>query len=158
MASIIELLIPFFTVLIVAMLPIVELRAAIPIGIVIYNFHPVIAFAIALFGNLLPVPFIFVLLPYLEKIGRKISQVDKFLNWLYKSTRKKTTKMIERYKYIGIGALVAVPLPVTGAWTGCLISYIFGLNTKKSFVVIVFGVAVAGLLVTLATLGIIWIF
>jgi uncharacterized membrane protein len=147
---------PELAVFITSMLPIVELRGALPLAINLYHIHWFKALAIAYIGNLVPVPFILWLLKPVVKSLSKIGFLGKFFDWLFERTRKKSSGMVERYKEIGLLLFVAIPLPGTGAWTGALIAFLFGLDFKKSFIVIALGVFIAGVIVTcLCLLG--WI-
>ncbi|MBN2621550.1 small multi-drug export protein [candidate division WOR-3 bacterium] len=147
---------PELAVFITSMLPIVELRGALPLAINLYHIHWVKAFAIAYVGNLVPVPFILWLLKPMATLLSKIKFIGRFFNWLFERTRNKSSGMIERYEEIGLLLFVAIPLPGTGAWTGALIAFLFGLDFKKSFIMIALGVFIAGVIVTcLCLLG--WI-
>ncbi|UCD20475.1 MAG: small multi-drug export protein [candidate division WOR-3 bacterium] len=147
---------PELAVFLTSMLPIVELRGALPLAINLLDITWPKAFAIAYLGNIIPVPFILLLLNPAVKLLSKIRPFRKFFDWLFERTRKKSNKVIERYEEIGLMAFVAIPLPGTGAWTGALIAFLFGLDFKKSLLVIGIGVFIAGVIVTcLCLLG--WI-
>ncbi len=140
-------------IFIISMLPFVELRGSIPLGIY-WGFPPWMVFLAAILGNMLPVPFILLFLEGLEKILRKSEKISNFLDWLFDRTYKKADKKVRRWEYIALIFFVAVPLPGTGAWTGSLIAYLFKFDIKKSFGAIFLGVIIAGLLVLAASLGI----
>ena len=147
---------PELAVFITSMLPIVELRGALPLAINLYHIPWPRAFIIAYIGNLVPVPFILWLLKPIVKLLSKIKPIGNAFSWLFKRTRTKSSVMIEKYEEIGLLAFVAIPLPGTGAWTGALIAFLFGLDFKKSLLVIALGVLIAGVIVTcLCLLG--WI-
>jgi uncharacterized membrane protein len=134
----------------VAASPIAELRAAIPLAIIQYDFPWHYALLLAVVGNLLPVPFI---LLFLDAIARYLSRVKfakRFLEWLFERTRRRS-KVIERYERIGLALFVAIPLPFTGAWTGALAAVLLGLRFRQAMLSIVIGVIVAGIVVTCAT-------
>ena len=135
-------------VFITSMLPIVELRGALPLAINVLGLHWTKAFAISFIGNMIPVPFILWLLKPAVDLLSKIKPFGKFFNWLFERTRKKGNRLIEKYEEIGLLAFVAIPLPGTGAWTGALIAFLFGLEFKKSLLVISIGVFIAGVIVT----------
>ena len=131
--------------------PISELRGAIPLAIQHYDFPWYYAYIIAVIGNILPVPFI---LLFLENITRLLSRVrffERILNWLFERTRRRGT-LIEKYERIGLVLFVAIPLPVTGAWTGSLAAVLLGINFKKALVLICAGVLIAGVIVTCLTM------
>ncbi len=139
---------PELVVFITSMLPIVELRGALPMAINIFKIPWFKAFLIAYIGNLVPVPLILWLLKPIVRILSKVKFLDRFFKWLFERTRRKGNKVIEKYEEIGLLAFVAIPLPGTGAWTGALIAFLFGLEFKKSFLVISLGVLIAGVVVT----------
>jgi len=138
---------PEFAVFITSMLPIVELRGALPLAINLFNFSWLKAFLIAFLGNLLPIPFILLLFDPLFKKLQKFRFFASFFRWLFERTRKKG-KVVEKYKEVGLMIFVAIPLPATGAWTGALIAYLLGLEFKKSLLFISMGVFIAGVIVT----------
>lgn len=147
---------PELAVFVTSMLPIVELRGALPLAINLYHIPWAKAFIISYIGNLVPVPFILLVLKPVVALLSRIKPIGKFFTWLFERTRKKSSAMIERYEEIGLLLFVAIPLPGTGAWTGALIAFLFGLDFKKSFLVIALGVFIAGVIVTcLCLLG--WI-
>jgi uncharacterized membrane protein len=147
---------PELAVFLTSMLPIIELRGALPLAINLFNINWPRAFLIAYIGNIIPVPIILLLLNPVVKLLSKIGLFRRFFTWLFERTRKKGNEMIEKYEEIGLMAFVAIPLPGTGAWTGALIAFLFGLDFKKSLVVIAIGVFIAGVIVTsLCLLG--WI-
>ncbi|MBU4285249.1 small multi-drug export protein [Patescibacteria group bacterium] len=141
----------------IAAIPIGELRVAIPVAMVVYKMSVWSAFLWSLIGNLIPIVFIILGLDLL--INRfaihRIYFLNKFFNWLFEKTRKKHTKIFERWQYLALTIFVAIPLPGTGAWTGSLIAYVFGIPLKRAFPAIAAGVLIAGILVSLITLGII---
>jgi len=139
---------PELAVFLTSMLPIIELRGALPMAINIFHIVWPKAFLIAFIGNLVPVPFILWLLGPVVSILSKIKPLGSFFQWLFERTRRKGNKVIEKYEEIGLLAFVAIPLPGTGAWTGALIAFLFGLDFKKSSLVITIGVFIAGVIVT----------
>jgi len=131
--------------------PISELRGAIPWAILKHHFPWYYAFSLAVIGNLLPVPFILLFLNTFSRLLSKIGIFEKMLHWLFERTRRRG-KIITRYEHIGLVLFVAIPLPVTGAWTGSLIAVLFGLKFKHAFLSIFIGILIAGVIVTCATL------
>ena len=138
-------------VLVIAALPIVELRLAIPLAINTFDFPWYYALLLAIIGNLLPVPFILLFLDAITRWLGKIALLDRFLNWLFERTRRRG-KIIEKYERIGLALFVAIPLPVTGAWTGSLAAVLFGLSFKHASLSIFIGVFIAGAIVTCLSL------
>jgi len=146
----------WFVTVLISMTPFVELRLSIPVAIGLYRMDPVYAFVIAVIGNLIPVPFILVFLGKLERwLSGRYARWERFFNWLFGYTRKRATESIRKYEMVGLALYVAIPLPVTGAWTGALIAYVFDLDLKRAFASITIGVLIAGVIVTLAVVGVI---
>ena len=143
-------------VLVIAALPILELRGAIPVAIIVFDFPWYYALLLAVIGNLLPVPFILLFLNTVTRWLSKIAFFNRVLSWLFERTRRRG-KIIEKYERIGLVLFVAIPLPVTGAWTGSLAAVLFGLKFRHAFLSILIGVIIAGGIVTsLSLLGLVW--
>ena len=138
-------------VLALAASPISELRGAIPVAITVFHFPWYYAFLLAVIGNLLPVPFILLFLDAFSKLLGKIGIFERMLQWFFKHTRRRG-KVIERYERIGLTLFVAIPLPITGAWTGSVVAVLFGLRFKHALLSIFIGILIAGTIVTCATL------
>ncbi|MCX8014598.1 MAG: small multi-drug export protein [candidate division WOR-3 bacterium] len=146
---------PELTIIITGMLPIIELRGAIPLGI---NFYQMIWYKVvllALIGNLIPVLPILYLLAAVSKLLSRISVFRKFFDWLFTRTRKKS-KIIEEYEMLGLTLFVAIPLPATGAWTGAVAAFLLGLKQIPAFIAIMLGVLIAAVIVTGLSLLKIW--
>ncbi len=140
-------------VFIVSMLPIFELRGGIPLGLLHFKIPVLQNYLLCIAGNILPVlPIIL----YLEKIRNLLSKIKifkKFFDWLYNRTYKRAKK-VEKYGAIGLTLFVAIPLPVTGAWTGSVAAVIFDIPPRYALPAIFLGVCLAGIIVTLLTLGV----
>jgi uncharacterized membrane protein len=136
--------------LILAALPISELRGAIPVALAMKQ--PLIkTLILAYIGNMLPVPLLLVLLEPISNVLRRIPIWRRFFDWLFESTKKKAG-LVARYEAIGLMLFVAVPLPATGAWTGCVAASLFKIKFRYAFMAIFLGVVIAGIVVTLLTL------
>ena len=130
--------------------PIIELRGAIPIAIGRYHFTWFYAYLFSVIGNIIPVPF---LLGFLEGIIALLSKVhflDRIIQWFLTKTRQRG-KIVERYERFGLALFVAIPLPITGAWTGSILAFLMGLKFKHALVSIIAGVLIAGAIVVSAT-------
>ena len=138
-------------VLLVAASPIAELRVAIPLAINTFEFSWYYAFMLAIIGNLLPVPFILLFLETATRLLSKVPLFKRMLNWLFERTRRRG-RIIQKYKRIGLVLFVAIPLPVTGAWTGSLAAVLFGIKFNHAFLSIFIGVVIAGVIVTCLSL------
>lgn len=139
------------SVLGVSAAPVSELRGGLPLGLV-YGFHPATSFFLAVIGNLLPVLPLLLGLGWGERQLRRFTPLERPLDWVFTRTRRKG-RFIERYGSIGLILLVAIPLPATGAWTGAIAAFLFGIPPKRAFPLIVVGVLIAGIVVLLASLG-----
>lgn len=140
------------TTFLVSMVPIIELRGALPIatGMEVAWY---IALPVAIIGNILPVPFIIM---FIRKIFAWMSKREGFLARVVvkmenKAYSKKDT--IEKYGPWGLWFFVAIPLPGTGAWTGALIAAMMGISLKKSFIPIAAGVLTAGIIMAFVSYG-----
>jgi uncharacterized membrane protein len=142
---------PEILTLLVAMLPIAELRGSIPLALSL-KLPVARAFWLSIAGNLIPILPILLLLGPVSKHLRKIAAFDRFFIWLFNRTRNRSA-LIERLELVGLTLFVAVPLPMTGAWTGAVAAFLFRFKVRDSFVAITFGVLVAGIVVTLTCLG-----
>lgn len=142
----------FYTLLLAAA-PISELRGAIPYAIS-QGMSWQTAFLLGVVGNMIPVFFILWLLDPVSKwLSKNFKIFDKFFKWLFHYTRNRHAKTIEKYKELALILLVAIPLPMTGAWTGSLVAFLFGLKYKKALPLIFLGVIIAGVIVTLVSMG-----
>ena len=131
-----------------AMTPVGELRVALPMGIIIYDLNWKLALLVSVLGNLVPVVFLLLFLgPIFKWLSNNFSIFNKFFNWLFERTRKKTGSKIEKYGNIALISFVAIPLPLTGAWTGAIAAFLFGIKFKKAFPLIALGVLIAGIIV-----------
>ena len=138
-------------VLIISALPIFELRGALPVALNVFHFPWYYALPLAIIGNLLPVPIILLFLDAISRCLSKIGFLERFLRWLFEHTRKRG-RIVEKYERIGLALFVAIPLPVTGAWTGSLVAVLFGLKFRHAFLSIFIGVCIAGIIVTCLSL------
>ena len=135
---------------IIAALPVVELRLAIPFAVTKWSFSIYKAFYLSVLGNMIPVvPLLLFLEPISEKL-RKFTLFRNFFNWLFERTRKRA-RLMERYEIIGLMLLVAIPLPMTGAWTGCVAASLFKIRFKMALLAITCGVLIAGMIVSIFT-------
>jgi uncharacterized membrane protein len=142
---------PWLAVMIIAMLPIFELRGAIPAGVALgMPTWKVVLFAVI--GNMIPIPFILWFLdPFSSWLSRHSKTMDRFFNWLFARTRRKHSKSFERWQEFALMIFVAIPLPMTGAWSGAVAAFVFGIPNRVALLFIFFGVLIAAGVVTLAT-------
>ena len=146
-------------VFLVSMVPLIELRGAIPIAIGIDLGLPEWAvLLIAIIGNIVPVPIIYLFARKVLEWGVKckIKWFKKFCDFCLKKGKKAGDKLLKKAKagaYVALYLFVAIPIPGTGAWTGTLAASILDLDFKKSMVAIILGVLTAGLIMLLVSLG-----
>ena len=136
----------------VAMVPVVELRGAIPFGVV-RGLNLWTAIIASMLGNLIPVPFIIL---FIRKIFAWMRAHMPKLDGLVLRMEKKAEKSraaVEKYAFWGLVILVAIPLPGTGAWTGALVAAMMEMRLKRAFPAIAIGVAIAGVIVSVITYG-----
>ena len=144
---------PSFATMLMAALPVGELRVAIPVAIGVYGMDPLTAYVLAVIGNMLPVVPLLLFLESVSNYLRRWVFWDVFFNWLFTRTYHRHNAKFERYGTIALLLFVAVPLPVTGAWTGCAAAFVFGIQFRHAFIAILAGVMLAGIIVTSITLG-----
>ena len=144
------------TVLLCSMIPIVELRGAIPVGWFAFEMPWWLAYILAVIGNMIPVPFILLLirkvLAWME--GCKIKLFNKVAGWLKRKAEKNTDK-IQKFGFWGVCFFIAIPLPVTGAWTGSLVAATIDMKPHKAFLSCLLGVIIAGVIMTLASYSVV---
>lgn len=143
-----------WAVFLTAMLPFIELRGAVPLGISL-GIAPLKVFFLAVCGNIIPiVPLLFLLDPVREFLIKRSKIMHKFFEWLYNRTIRKSSN-VEKYGALGLILFTAVPFPTTGAWTASLAAVIFKIKFSYSFFSISTGVLAAGIAVTLMSLAVI---
>ena len=148
---------PAVIILLLGAIPLFEARYAIPTALVA-GYQPLEAFLLGLAGNLLPiVPLLLLLGPVSDFLIRHSALADRFFRWLFERTRTKLAGQ-ERVGALALFAFVAVPLPMTGAWSGCVVAFIFGIPFRYALPAIALGAVVAALVTTLPTLGILSLF
>ena len=141
-----------------SMIPIIELRGAIPLGFAL-GLPWWQSYALSVLGNMLPVPFILLLIKGM--IGwmsrSKINFFNKVANFLLRKVEKKRAQ-IEKYSFWGVAIFVGVPLPVTGAWTGSLVAAMIDMKFWKALLSAFIGVLIAGVIMTIISYGALAIF
>lgn len=134
-------------VFIIGMIPVVELRGAIPIGMVWLDNNYPLVFSLSLAGNIIIVPFIVLLFHKILWLLRKIKITAKVADILERRAEKNTEK-VQNLMFLGLMLFVAIPLPGTGAWTASMIAGLLKLPLKKAIPPIALGVVIAGVIVT----------
>ena len=134
-------------VLVVSLIPVVELRGAIPLGILAFHMPWWQVFLLAWVGNMIPAPFILKFIPAILEWMRGTKLFGGFANWLHKKGMKKSQK-ITQFKFWGLTVFIAIPLPGTGVWTGCLAASLIEMDFKPGMISAALGSAIAGVVVT----------
>ena len=143
----------FFLTLAVAMVPVIELRGAIPMGVGMGLDVP-FALVAALIGNMIPVPFIILFIrPVFTFLRKKSAKFDRLVSF-FETKAKKNAKLVYRYEIVGLIILVAIPLPGTGAWTGALVASFLDIRLKTAVPAIFCGVLIAGIIMCTLSWGI----
>ena len=138
----------------ISMVPIVELRGGIPIGVGM-GVDWKLAVAICMIGNMLPVPFIFFFARRILEWGKDKPVIGKFFTWCLEKGHKGGEKLCEkagRGTFFALMIFVGIPLPGTGAWTGTLAASLLDFDFKKSILSVMCGVILAAIIITVATL------
>ena len=141
--------------MILSAFPLTELRGSIPFAYLnpewVWPWWKIYLLAVA--GNVLPIPLILWLLGPVSKYLSRWKIFERFFNSLFEKARKRAGTKIEKYEALGLTLFVAIPLPVTGAWTGCVAAFLFGIPKRFAIPAIVIGVMIAGGIVTLIMTG-----
>lgn len=133
--------------------PFTELRLALPIALTVFRIPVIEAYFLAVVGNIMPVIFLFAGLPPLVSWARlKAPPLDRFLTWWFGRVIRQYQGKLDRWGMLALLIFVAIPLPMTGAWTGTIAAYLFNLSKTYAFIYIVIGVMISGILVTTLTL------
>ncbi len=133
-----------------SVLPISELRGAIPYAVG-HGMNPVYAYFYCVLLNALVGPFVFIFLNTFHRLFSKMEWYRTLFDRFVEKTRKKVGGKINKYGYFGVTMFVAIPLPITGAWTGTLGAWIFGLKKRKTIPAVILGVAISGLIMSIIT-------
>lgn len=142
----------YLVIFILSMIPILELRggliAASLLGLPMWE-----SFLICFIGNIIPIPFILWLINPIFRAMRNWKHLGKVVRWCEEKAESKKEK-IENLKYLGLVLFVGIPLPGTGAWTGCLIAALLNMDKKKSLLAAIAGVVMAGIIMLIFSYGI----
>jgi len=143
--------------LILSLLPIAELRGGIPYALL--KGYPVwVSYVGCVAANFFVGPIVFVFLKTVHRLLYNITIYKKLFDWFEKRVRRKTTHLIEKYGFWGITIFVAIPLPVTGAYTGTFAAWLFNVEFRRAMLAVLVGVVISGIIVTaVMVLGIEWL-
>ena len=138
-------------VFIISLMPILELRGGL-IAASLLDLNPVTSYIISIIGNILPVPFILWFINRILAWMRKKKHLSKVAKWLDKKVEKHKGQ-IEKYGFWGLVLFVGIPLPGTGAWTGCLIASVLEMDRKKAFIAAMIGILMASIIMMILSFG-----
>lgn len=144
------------TVFIISLLPILELRGGL-LAASLLGLDPISSYIICVIGNILPIPLILWFLDKVFDFMKRFKTTKKIVDWLEKKANSKK-EQIQKYGYFGLLLFVGIPLPGTGAWTGCLIATVLQMDKKKSFVYALLGVIMASIIMMLISFGLLKMF
>lgn len=140
------------------MVPIIELRGAVPFGVAM-GVNPFVALAVSIIGNMIPVPFIYLFARKFLEWGKDVKFLSKICKWVLKKGEKggkKLTAKTGQSVYVALLLFVGIPLPGTGAWTGTLAASLLDLDHKKTTIAVLCGIALAGaIMLAFSLLGIV---
>lgn len=137
----------------ISMVPIIELRGAIPVGFGL-GLPLWLNFLLCVVGNFLPVPFILLFIRKILAWMKNVKHLDKIALWLERKAQKHSGKVMKGVAS-GLFLFVAIPLPGTGAWTGALVASLFDMRMKYALPAIFLGVVVAGVIMSLLSYGLV---
>lgn len=150
----------YIIVFLVSMIPLIELRGAVPIGISVAFGNPIDIlplYIICIIGNMLPVPIIFFFARKVLEWGADKPVIGKFFSFCLEKGKKGGEKLKEKAGkglYFALFLFVGIPVPGTGAWTGTLAASLLDMDFKKSVIAIMLGVVLAGVIMGLASAGV----
>lgn len=152
MPTIIKYILVFF----ISMVPIIELRGAVPIGVTYFGLNEYITLAVCVVGNMIPVPFIYLFARKVLIWGSKLKHGSGIFKWFLqkgeKAGQKLTAKSKKNGAFIALMLFVGIPLPGTGAWTGTLAASMLDFDAKKTTKAVVLGVLMAGIIMLVISL------
>jgi len=151
---------PELATALIAMIPIAELRVALPLALTTFDLPVSSAFFWSILGNMVPVVLILWLIePISNFLAKRSATWQKFFNWVTRRTQDKFQKNSYRYGvFVALMLFVAIPLPMTGAWTGALAAFLFRVPFRNALFAIFLGVCIACIIVWIVTIGAISIF
>ena len=150
----------YLIVFLISMIPIVELRGAIPVAVSLQDsmkLNMFWAYIVCIIGNMLPVPFIFFFARKILEWGKDKKYIGKFFTFCIEKGEKGGQKLqakAGRGLFVALMLFVGIPLPGTGAWTGTLAASFLDMDFKKSVIAVMCGVVIAGIIMGLASMGV----
>lgn len=143
---------PILSIILLTLLPITELRASIPFGILGLGYPWFTVFMIAVITNILLGLLLYLIIDKIIWIATRIKIIDKLYNRYIEKTQRKIKRYTEKYGELGVAVFIGIPLPGSGVYTGSLVAYLLGLKYKKFLIANIIGVLIAATVVTIVTL------
>lgn len=143
-------------VFIVSMIPLIELRGSVIVGTA-FGLPWLNVLALSIVGNLIPIPFILIFGEKLIAWLKTLPMLSRLTNW-YEAHLMSKSSTIQKYAFYGLWVFVGIPIPGTGAWSGSLIAALLDVPPKKAFAAVVCGVLTAGVIMTVASRGVVGLF
>ena len=140
-------------VFLISMVPVIELRGAIPVGAIL-DLPLWSNYLVSVVGNFLPVPFILLFIRYILDWMKTTKRLARIALWLEEKAQRGSEK-VQKYASLGLFLFVAIPLPGTGAWTGALVAALMNMKKKYALPSILLGVMAAGVIMSLASYGVV---
>ena len=145
--------IKYLIIFLISLMPILELRGGL-LAASILGLEPIPAYIICIIGNLIPIPLILWFLDSVFGFMKKHHILTKFVNFCERKGNEKKGE-VEKYGFWGLVLFVGIPLPGTGAWTGCLIATLLRMDKKKAFLAAILGVLMASIIMMIISYGIV---
>ncbi|MEJ2567895.1 MAG: small multi-drug export protein [candidate division WOR-3 bacterium] len=142
---------PILKIIIFSLLPVSELRGGIPVGLS-SGLPLTVVFPVAVISNILVFPIFYLFLTFIHDLLMRLKFYRRYFDFFLERTRRKVGPKIEKYGYFGLTLFVAIPLPVTGAYTGTLGAWFFKMKKRKSFLAVSLGVVIAGIIVSIVSI------
>ena len=137
----------YMLIVLISMIPVIESRGSIPYGILVLGLPWYKVAIVSIIANfLITIPIVYLLEPAYIRLSR-FHMFKRFFDWLFARSRKKG-RVIDRLKVLGLIVFVGIPLPITGAWTGCVAAYLFGLKKSHTLIGIFFGILLSVLIIS----------
>ncbi len=140
-------------IFIISMIPILELRGGI-LAAALLDMDPLESYIICVLGNIIVIPIALFILELIFKLLRKINFFDRIISKIENKCLSKKDKL-EKYGYLGLVLFVGIPVPGTGAWTGCFLASLLNMDKKKSFIAALIGVLLASVIMMILSFGVI---
>ena len=138
-------------IFLISMVPLIEQRGSIPVGIIGYHLNPWMVFIVSLLGSFVPAPFVYFFFNRILNWMKTKKFLHKFTNFIEKKVQK-GAKQVEQYMEIGLTIFVGIPLPTTGLWTGSAIAAFLGLDFKKSMICVFLGGIISAVIITILSI------